>query len=118
MAVQPAVELGSLKEIHFGEVRVSAGDIASILTSLPQLTVLRHYQLTTAFCLLHGKEWEKTRIDLPKYNLTNIDADFSHVVIIKKIYYYYFFNLHSTSVCLIFLSFYQSRTCTKMLQPS
>ncbi|KAK9510413.1 hypothetical protein O3M35_005205 [Rhynocoris fuscipes] len=80
MTKQPSLEPGSLREIHFGEVKVTGAEIAEILKSFPQLEILRHYQLTTGLCLLHGKDWEKTEENLPKYNLTNIDADFSHVI--------------------------------------
>ncbi|KAL1124526.1 hypothetical protein AAG570_001152 [Ranatra chinensis] len=47
---------------------------------MPQLRTLRHYQLTAALCLLHGQQWKDQKTNLPRYKLTNIDADFSHVV--------------------------------------
>ena len=75
---QPAYTAG-LTELHLGAVTVTATDICTILSSVPTLRILRHYQLVTALNLLHGEQWRRKEC-LPKYRLRNLDVDFSHVV--------------------------------------
>ena len=75
---QPAYSAG-LAELHLGAVTVTATDISTILSSVPTLRILRHYQLVTALNLLHGEQWRRNEC-LPKYRLRNLDVDFSHVV--------------------------------------
>ena len=70
-----------LTELHLGAVTVTATDICTILSSVPTLRILRHYQLVTALNLLHGEQWRRNEC-LPKYRLRNLDVDFSHVVCI------------------------------------
>ncbi|XP_024085203.1 uncharacterized protein LOC106667882 [Cimex lectularius] len=69
-----------LTELHLGQAKVSSDEISDILRKKPQLRLLKHYQLTTALCHLHGKDWRTSPGILPTYKLKNIDADFSHVV--------------------------------------
>ncbi|KAJ9586187.1 hypothetical protein L9F63_020172, partial [Diploptera punctata] len=68
-----------LAELHLGTVQVTAADLSIILQSVPNLRLLRHYQLVTALNLLHGEQW-RSKQQLPKYRLRNLDMDFSHVV--------------------------------------
>lgn len=75
---QPVTSVG-LTELHLGAVTVTAADIRTILSSVPTLRILRHYQLVTALNLLHGEQWRRNE-RLPKYRLRNLDVDFSHVV--------------------------------------
>jgi hypothetical protein len=75
---QPVFSAG-LTELHLGAVTVTATDICTILSSVPTLRILRHYQLVTALNMLHGEQW-RHKERLPKYRLRNLDVDFSHVV--------------------------------------
>ncbi|BES89555.1 LRR [Nesidiocoris tenuis] len=69
-----------LSEVHLGDAQISCEDLVVILTQRPNLRLLRHYQLTRALCSLHGQAWRCSPNSVPTYRLTNIDADFSHVV--------------------------------------
>ena len=68
-----------LVELHLGEAQATADQIKAVLAQLPQLRLLRHYQLVSALCQLHAADWREGRA-LPAYKLRNLDADFSHVV--------------------------------------
>ncbi|XP_067008052.2 uncharacterized protein [Anabrus simplex] len=68
-----------LAELHLGTVHVTSADLVVLLRQLPQLRLLRHYQLVTALYLMHGEQWRQQE-SLPRYKLQNLDVDFSHVV--------------------------------------
>ncbi|XP_026676697.1 uncharacterized protein LOC103505595 [Diaphorina citri] len=76
--------LRSLSELHLGTVRVTAGEICLILDSVPELRLLRHYQLVSALYMKHAEGWKEGKEGregkIPTYKLLNLDADFSHVV--------------------------------------
>lgn len=69
----------SLVELHLGTMAVSADQLIEVLQLCPNLKLLRHYQLVSALYKLHSEAW-KSGSSLPRYKLTNLDADFSHVV--------------------------------------
>lgn len=82
----------SLVELHLGTMAVSADQLTEVLQLCPNLKLLRHYQLVSALYKLHSEAW-KSGSSLPRYKLTNLDADFSHVVglcslllFVKKLY--------------------------------
>ncbi|KAK6623645.1 hypothetical protein RUM43_009497 [Polyplax serrata] len=68
-----------LTEVHLSTVKASATDLKPILQNCPNLNLLRHYQMVTALYELHSDAWKK-KLKIPKYNLKNLDVDFSHVV--------------------------------------
>ncbi|KAL1458393.1 hypothetical protein WDU94_008549, partial [Cyamophila willieti] len=70
----------SLTELHLGTVRVTAQEICHLLDLLPNLRLLRHYQLVSALYMKHGEQWKAGKGGLSTYKLLNLDADFSHVV--------------------------------------
>lgn len=82
----------SLVELHLGTMAVSADQLIEVLQMCPNLKLLRHYQLVSALYKLHSEAW-KSGSSLPRYKLTNLDADFSHVV-----------GLCSLFLCQIFLT--------------
>lgn len=69
----------SLVELHLGTMAVSADQLIEVLQMCPNLKLLRHYQLVSALYKLHSETW-KGGGSVPRYKLTNLDADFSHVV--------------------------------------
>ncbi|KAF6214665.1 hypothetical protein GE061_009408 [Apolygus lucorum] len=78
--IKPEMSGVGLSEIHLGDAQVSSEDLIVVLTHLPHIKLLRHYQMTRALCSMHGQTWRSSPSSAPTYELTNIDADFSHVV--------------------------------------
>lgn len=68
-----------LLELHLGMVNISVDELARIIQKLPRLVLLRSYKLVKALYYLHSKEWKDGK-SLTKYQLQNLDADFSYVV--------------------------------------
>nr|XP_024218041.1 uncharacterized protein LOC106691465 [Halyomorpha halys] len=73
-------KLQGLCRLHLGRASASSLELIEVLKQFPNLILLRHYQMVTALCQLHMEQWKEDSSSLPRYKLTNIDADFSHVV--------------------------------------
>lgn len=68
-----------LLELHLGMVNISIDELAKLLQKLPSLILLRSYKMVKALYYLHSQDWKNGKL-LKKYQLQNLDADFSYVV--------------------------------------
>ncbi|KAK7580599.1 hypothetical protein V9T40_001228 [Parthenolecanium corni] len=67
-----------LLELHLGMVNISIDELAKLLQKLPSLILLRSYKMVKALYYLHSQDWKNGKL-LKKYQLQNLDADFSYV---------------------------------------
>ncbi|XP_065201872.1 uncharacterized protein LOC135832510 [Planococcus citri] len=67
-----------LLELHLGTLTITTSDIATILISFPNLLILRNYKLVKALYEMYNEEWKSSGIR-HRYQLRNLDADFSYV---------------------------------------